>query len=265
MRGQADLQHVFIYVLCNCDPEGYADFVPGVIADDCGLPLDRVQEAIRALCEPDPLSRSAEMDGRRLEPLDDRGWGWRVVNHEFYKRLLDPDVRRAQWRKSQSKRRADKSTSVNIGQPPSSHTDVDTDADAEKKHTLLASASVVRSTREAIRTTRMLLDKDFAEWYEAFPRHIARIAALKAYRKARKEPEITAQVLLLAAKAYATETSDRDKDKIKYPATWLNGGCWTDEAIVVNGNGTSKEPWYGPATESDWARKRRWQKEGILG
>lgn len=65
----------------------------------------------------------------------------------------------------------------------------------------------------------------FAEWYAAYPRHIARAAAAAAYRRAVKC--VSAETLLAAAKRYAKDCTD--PQYTKHPATWLNAGCWADE------------------------------------
>jgi len=73
----------------------------------------------------------------------------------------------------------------------------------------------------------------FAEWYQAYPLHKARMAAEKAYRSALTRSN--RESLLAGARAYAVEVAGRDPAKIKHPATWLNAGCELDEALKVNG------------------------------
>lgn len=67
---------------------------------------------------------------------------------------------------------------------------------------------------------------DFENWYAIYPKKVAKPAAMKAYRAARKK---TAEADLLAgasvmARAYAT-----DKTYCPNPATWLNQERWADE------------------------------------
>lgn len=69
----------------------------------------------------------------------------------------------------------------------------------------------------------------FAEFYAAFPRHVARSAAAHAYRRAVQR--VSAEALLAAAKRYGQECAGKDAEFIKHPATWLNGGCWADEPV----------------------------------
>ena len=53
----------------------------------------------------------------------------------------------------------------------------------------------------------------FAEWYAAFPRHVARIAAAKAYRTALGRT--SSGELFAGAQRYAAAMRDADSDKIK--------------------------------------------------
>lgn len=45
--------------------------------------------------QPDPYSRTEGEEGRRIVRLDDhRPWGWRIVNHEKYRRIRSEEERR---------------------------------------------------------------------------------------------------------------------------------------------------------------------------
>lgn len=86
LRGKSDALLVFVNLLANCDREGFVDRHFRAISEETGIPIDRVTKAISELEGPDPESRSREMQGRRLERLDDhRAWGWKIVNYEKYR------------------------------------------------------------------------------------------------------------------------------------------------------------------------------------
>lgn len=92
LRGKSDEILVFVNILTNTSKDGICDIHWQTIADQTGLSLSRVQNAIRVLSSPDPESRSPYCEGRRIVLLDDRRrWGWRVVNHEFYRNLSKDD------------------------------------------------------------------------------------------------------------------------------------------------------------------------------
>jgi len=67
----------------------------------------------------------------------------------------------------------------------------------------------------------------FDEFWKVYPRHVAKIAALKAYRRALKVA--APNVILAGAMRYAQERGGQDDQFTKHPTTWLNGGCWNDK------------------------------------
>jgi hypothetical protein len=92
MRGQSDAILVFVHMLSNCDRTGVVDYTQQTIADETGLPLERVCAAISALEGPDPHSRTPTNEGRRIERVDPgRSWGWHIVNHALYRAMRTRD------------------------------------------------------------------------------------------------------------------------------------------------------------------------------
>jgi hypothetical protein len=67
----------------------------------------------------------------------------------------------------------------------------------------------------------------FAEWYAAYPRHVARDAAAAAYARATKR--VSGEMLLAGAKRYKMECAGKESHFIAHPASWLNAGRWADE------------------------------------
>ena len=134
LRGRSDEILVFTNLLAHCDKEGYVDKHFRAIAEETGISQDRVREAIGILEQPDPESRSPEVEGRRIVRIDDyRAWGWQVVNFLKYRGIRDEEARRETWRKATAKRRAGQppSTPVNTRQPSSTHTDTEAEADTD--------------------------------------------------------------------------------------------------------------------------------------
>ena len=88
LRGHSDEILVFVNILTHTTHDGKADIHPNTIVDETGLTPSRVRKAIGVLSSPDPESRSPLHEGRRLILLDPhRAWGWKVVNHDFYRNL----------------------------------------------------------------------------------------------------------------------------------------------------------------------------------
>jgi hypothetical protein len=79
------------------------------------------------------------------------------------------------------------------------------------------------------------LDSEGDEIYQLYPRHIAKLAFLRAYRTARKQTSFDA--ILDAVRKFAIECQTLEAKFIPYPATWINRGGWLDEEPKRNGNG----------------------------
>ena len=79
----------------------------------------------------------------------------------------------------------------------------------------------------------------FARFYSAYPRHVDRETAQRAWLRLSPSPEL--QMLIMAAVArYAAENEGTEQRFIKHPAAWLNGNRWEDEPAGGNGNGHAK-------------------------
>lgn len=66
----------------------------------------------------------------------------------------------------------------------------------------------------------------FAEFYQAYPKHVDRAGALKAYRQATKK--VSPEIILAGAKRYAAEKRGVEAEYLKMPAGWLNNERWND-------------------------------------
>lgn len=85
--------------------------------------------------------------------------------------------------------------------------------------------------KESISATRVASNAldGFDEFWKVYPKHVAKITAQKSYKRALKSG-IKPEELARAAIAYGESISEKDREFIKHPATWLNGGCWEDFA-----------------------------------
>lgn len=109
LRGKSDPLLVFVNLLANADKEGFVDRHFRAISDETGIPIERVEAAVTALESPDGESRTQELEGRRLERIDEhRNWGWRIVNYLKYRKMQDEESRRESQRERQRACRARK-------------------------------------------------------------------------------------------------------------------------------------------------------------
>jgi hypothetical protein len=72
------------------------------------------------------------------------------------------------------------------------------------------------------------LEAGWEEFWNVYPRKQEKKAARLSFEKALKET--TLEVLLAGARRYAADPN-RTREFTKLPATWLNRGCWDDEAL----------------------------------
>jgi hypothetical protein len=70
-------------------------------------------------------------------------------------------------------------------------------------------------------------DGAFELFWNTYPRHVAKGGARKAYAAALKKAP--AADILAGAQRYATDRASQDPKYTRYPTTWLNQECWTDE------------------------------------
>ncbi len=106
IASDANLRHVFMDLLVMADSDGVVDMTDDAIARRANMPLATIQDAIKSLSAPDPLSRSGIEEGRRIIPIDPkRPWGWQIVNYQHYRGLRTEESRRDYFREYRRKER----------------------------------------------------------------------------------------------------------------------------------------------------------------
>lgn len=145
LRGRSHPILVFTNLLANADQYGHVDKHWAAIADEVGLTVAEVKEAVKELESPDPESRTQDEEGRRIVPLDEhRAWGWRIVNYGKYRQIRNEDDRREQNRLAQERFRnksKPQSAIVSQGKQQSAHTEAEAEAKEIKTKTPPASRS----------------------------------------------------------------------------------------------------------------------------
>lgn len=93
LYGKLEASAVLMACVTLCNAQGILDMTPEAISGRTGWPIEFVRKGISDLEQPDPRSRTADDEGRRLAKLDEhRDWGWLIVNYEKYRTLSDPDT-----------------------------------------------------------------------------------------------------------------------------------------------------------------------------
>jgi len=92
------------YCLANANSKGYVEINPMLVAFQIGCTPEEMQAALDYLCAPDPKSRSDAEEGRRL--VREGQFLFRVVNHAYYRAILDEEARRDYQREWDRKHRS---------------------------------------------------------------------------------------------------------------------------------------------------------------
>jgi len=76
--------------------DGVVDMTPMAIAAKTSIPRDILDKGIEILSSPDQYSRTPGNDGVRIQLIDDhRPWGWYIVNHDKYSKMVKGEDKRA--------------------------------------------------------------------------------------------------------------------------------------------------------------------------
>lgn len=146
LHGKWPQTGVWLALLAMADRHGHIDRSPQAIASDIGLDVSTLLSCIEEFCAPDPMSRTREHNGRRLELLDpERPWGWRVVNHGKYRekaRKAAYDADRTASGRDAERKRAERT--VVPPRPDASRagplSDSDSDSDSDYREQLRSSS-----------------------------------------------------------------------------------------------------------------------------
>jgi uncharacterized phage protein (TIGR02220 family) len=134
-RGPWQALVTFQQMLILADWDGRVDMTADHISRTTTIPLEIIQTGILALLEPDPDSRSPELEGRRITQISEgRSWGWQIVNFKHYRDLRTAEDRKTYHRNYYRDNRSRKPQqptveTVEAQQPPlnSTHKDIDVD------------------------------------------------------------------------------------------------------------------------------------------
>lgn len=90
LYGQWQAIVTFQQLIVLCDKDGIIDMTPQAIAATTSIPIGIIEAGLQDLMKTDKYSRSPENNGRRIILIDeDRPWGWKIVNHSYYRNLAN--------------------------------------------------------------------------------------------------------------------------------------------------------------------------------
>lgn len=94
---------------------------------------------------------------------------------------------------------------------------------------------------------------DFDHFYAVYPRKKAPDDAKKAWRQVLKAGADPSSIIA-GARRFADECAAHGTESkfIKYPASWLRAGCWTDEPTPVAQRINGHQPYHNPIDQSEY-------------
>lgn len=235
-REDLNTRIVWLALLVMCDKNGNVYGVHEALAARANVPIEDFEAALELLMSPDPNSTSQDEEGRRV--VDAGPNVLHVVTYGHYRGLRDPDeVREGARIRKQKQRAREKAEDVHVHH--TSHKNVTKSHDKAEAE---AEADTYTSTHIEDDVQGLMdirLDEDapppkekrvsrFGEFWDLYPRRIQRARAEKAWKKLTKAQE-QAAIDAIPQHCAMWARQKREKDKIPYPATWLNGKSWEDE------------------------------------
>ncbi len=207
---------MWITMLASADANGFVTgTIPGMAAM-ARMSLKDAEKSIKALTKPDPYSRSKEYDGRRL--LECEG-GWLIANYTKYRQKRDPEIRRKQNREAQRRFRGKQK--VSQSKPQSAQAEAEADKDKERP------VCVDKSFPETITQNPQ---EPFEIFWQAYPKKVARIEALKSWQKLKPGHGLFDRIMAALEKHKAQASWRKENGRyIPKPSNWLSNGRWMDE------------------------------------
>lgn len=222
---------------------GVIDVDPLIFAGSLNLPPADVEEAIKRLMEPDPLSASPDEDGRRIIPVHpDRPMrGWRLVNWQRYRIMVNRinDAARQRETYHAQKDTAPEGESATSGESPESpktssdhrNSPAFTDFPVTRRDETIRNETKKPPTRGD--QERVHADPDFAAFWGLYPRKLVKLRAERAWRRLNGEDRARAvRGAVVWARAWEAVPADF-RGTCPHPASWLNARRWEDPAADV--------------------------------
>lgn len=211
----------FQAMIVFADEDGLIDMSPQALSGKTSLPLEIIRKGLKHLQQSDPHSRSPEHDGKRIVLLDeDREFGWRIVNYEYYRNLgrrADTKEKARERKRRQRERESQASDSKGCHAPvtplsrKSAHTNTDTNTNTTKK----------KGQKAAPLTAR------FDDFWLAYPKKRKKKTAKDIWR--RKKLDRLADHLIADVQARMASDEQWKEGYIPDPTTYLNQERWEDE------------------------------------
>lgn len=252
----------FQQMIVLCDQDGVVDVTPEALHRRTGIPLDIITDGIDALEQPDPRSRTPDCDGCRIIRIDDfRDWGWQIVNHEKYKKLVNTEETRRKTRERVQNHRVTRCNAVKRDVTPGTEcNDIQIQIQMEDTNETVSIAAQSHPKSEVRRGGDVTFDAFWSVVHRRVGKQAAKAAFSRAIDRVRKEHACTAAIAAGRIQAAMEEfaASPQASDEVKgnlHPATWLNEGRYDDDREAWQTTNSQPKP------ETDEERHAKWLED----
>lgn len=223
---------VWVTFLAAMDEDGVVHFAtPKNAAAIAQVTEEEALRAVAILEAPDANSANPEHEGRRVRRIPG---GWLVLNAGVYKELATREQARERTRQRVARHRASEDAGAVTADCNAGVRSCN--ADLRNSNAGVTPSETETETEERSRSSRGddRVVEGFPSFWQAYPRKVAKAAALKAWGKLRPDAALQAAILHGLAGATRSEQWQRDGGAyVPHPATWLNGRRWEDELTAA--------------------------------
>ena len=229
-----EVRLLFVTMLAKADQNGFVEAsIPG-LARVANLTVEETETGLQCLQSPDVYSKNPDNEGRRVLPVPG---GFVLLNYEDYRARRSTEERREYMREymqNYRKKTGNGKQSVNSGKPTVNN----------------GKPRLAQAETETEKINKQPAADEFDQFWQSYPRKVAKGTARKAWDKAVKT--VDAQTIIDGGKRYAASMAGSEAKFIAHPTSWLNAERWADEPEPA------PKPEIKPGTPEWAARSIKW-------
>lgn len=214
---------LWVTMLSQADKAGkvYAS-IPG-LARIANITLVECEEGLRCFQSPDPYSRTAEHEGRRVEAIDG---GWRLLNHAKYDAMRNEAERREKKREWDRKNRPSGHARAKASESEQSDASPAQSDETRQSGPISHIPYLKEQEQKQNHVQPVAARSRFAEFWAAYPNKKGKQEAEKAWGKRKLDArcdDLTAHVALMLA-----QDDGWQRGYVPMGSTYINQARWED-------------------------------------
>jgi len=230
------LRHFFKDLLLCADLKGFVMMTDAAIARRIGSDIEEVKWGLSELQKPDPMSKTPDMEGARIERLEGIGYGWRIINFDYYRSLKSADEMREKTKDRVRKYREKKAgvTPCNATVTPCNAGNTTQKQKEKQRQTQKENTVLSTSGRDGY--------PDFIERiWPLFPasgrNRSSKQKIHEAWRKTNPKPDEDSLVLSLVKWTHCEDWQKESGRFVPGAHIWIKDRKWESEPVTVAVNG----------------------------